>query len=83
MHIIWWQAKAISKPGPTKLSFVVAIKGISEVSIDLKVSWIFLANERIKRASLFKDFKRITEHNILTLLRYYKLIEECKNAISK
>jgi hypothetical protein len=50
--------------------------------IDDKVINIKL-NEVVNQLSLFKDFKRITEHNILTLLRYYKLIEECKNAISK
>jgi len=51
-------------------------------NIDDKVVNIKL-NEVINQLSNFKSLKRITEENILTLLRYHKLIEECKNATSK
>ena len=50
--------------------------------VDDKVVNIKL-NEVISQLNTFNEFKQITEQNILTLLRYYKLIEECKNAISK
>ena len=50
--------------------------------VDDKVVIIKL-NEVISQLNTFNEFKQITEQNILTLLRYYKLIEECKNAISK
>ena len=50
--------------------------------IDDKVVQIKL-NEVVNQLSTFKNAKKITESNILTLLRYYKLIEECKNAVSR